>query len=89
MFVIGFLLMATARSVGLRDFTIAGRSASDLASDGASATILVALAGIGLQTDVRALAAVGPRPLRSRPCSAGAGDRKPGPDPGPPGLGSR
>jgi len=63
LFVIGFLLMATARSVGLLDFAIAGRSASDFASDGAAAAILVALAGIGLQTDVRALVAVGTRPL--------------------------
>jgi len=63
LFVLGFLLMATARSIGLLDFAIAGRSASSLASDGASAAILIALAGVGLQTDVRALARGGIRAL--------------------------
>jgi uncharacterized integral membrane protein (TIGR00698 family) len=62
-FVVGFLLLAAARSIGLLDFPIGGRSASDVAADGAAAAILVALAGIGLSTNVRAIAGVGIRPL--------------------------
>jgi uncharacterized integral membrane protein (TIGR00698 family) len=63
LFVIGFVLLATARSMGLMDAPIAGRPVYEAMSTAASAAVLVALAGVGLQTDVRALTAVGARPL--------------------------
>jgi uncharacterized membrane protein YadS len=41
----------------------AGGTLADLCSLLASLLILVALAGVGLATDIRSLAAVGPRPF--------------------------
>ncbi|HSL77395.1 MAG TPA: putative sulfate exporter family transporter [Candidatus Limnocylindrales bacterium] len=63
-FVIGFVVVAGLRSVGLLDarLPVVGTLA-DLCSLLASILILVALAGVGLATDLRSLAAVGPRPF--------------------------
>lgn len=63
LFVVGFAVVAGARSTGILDVSLAGRPAHELASTAASALILVALAGVGLQTDVRAIVAAGLRPL--------------------------
>jgi uncharacterized integral membrane protein (TIGR00698 family) len=62
-FVAGFLLFATLRSLGLLDVAVAGRPAHALLGSLASALVLVALAGVGLQTDVRAVLAAGLRPV--------------------------
>jgi uncharacterized integral membrane protein (TIGR00698 family) len=63
-FVIGFVLVAGLRSLGLLDARLpAGGTLADLCSLLASLLILVALAGVGLATDIRSLAAVGPRPF--------------------------
>jgi uncharacterized integral membrane protein (TIGR00698 family) len=63
-FVIGFVVVATLRSLGLLDGQVAtGGSLADLASTIATLCILVALAGVGLATDIRAMLGVGPRPF--------------------------
>jgi uncharacterized integral membrane protein (TIGR00698 family) len=63
-FVIGFVLVAGLRSLGLLDARLpTGGTLADLCSLLASLLILVALAGVGLATDIRSLAAVGPRPF--------------------------
>ncbi|HEX7347704.1 MAG TPA: putative sulfate exporter family transporter, partial [Candidatus Limnocylindrales bacterium] len=55
-FVIGFVLVAGLRSVGLLDARLpAGGTLADLCSLLASLLILVALAGVGLATDIRSL----------------------------------
>jgi uncharacterized integral membrane protein (TIGR00698 family) len=63
-FVIGFVIVAGLRSVGLLDARLpAGGTIADLCSLLASLLILVALAGVGLATDIRSLAAIGARPF--------------------------
>ena len=63
-FVIGFVVFAALRSVGMLDGTLpTGGTLADLCSTLATLLILVALAGVGLSTDVRAMVGVGPRPF--------------------------
>jgi uncharacterized integral membrane protein (TIGR00698 family) len=63
-FVVGFVIVATLRSLGLLDARLpTGATLADAASLLATLCILVALAGVGLATDVRALLGVGPRPF--------------------------
>ncbi len=63
-FVIGFVVFAALRSVGLLDVHLpTGGTLADLCSTAATLLILVALAGVGLSTDVRAMLGVGARPL--------------------------
>jgi uncharacterized integral membrane protein (TIGR00698 family) len=63
-FVIGFVVFAVLRSVGLLDAQLpTGGTLADLCSTAASLMILVALAGVGLSTDLRAMLGVGARPL--------------------------
>ena len=63
-FVVGFVVVAGLRSLGLLDVRLpVGGTLADLCSLLASLLILVALAGVGLATDVRSLAAVGARPF--------------------------
>lgn len=63
-FVIGFVLVAGLRSAGLLDAPVPGiGTLADLGSTLATLLILVALAGVGLATDLRSLAAVGARPF--------------------------
>ena len=63
-FVIGFVIFAALRSAGLLDGRIPiGGTLADLCSTLASIAILVALAGVGLATDVRAMLGVGARPF--------------------------
>jgi uncharacterized integral membrane protein (TIGR00698 family) len=63
-FVIGFVTFAALRSVGLLDALLpTGGTIADLCATLASIAILVALAGVGLATDVRAMLGVGPRPF--------------------------
>jgi uncharacterized membrane protein YadS len=64
-FVVGFLLLAVANTVGWVEAAgdLVGR---DLAHDGgevAKLLVLIALAGVGLGTRLRSLRAIGPRPL--------------------------
>jgi uncharacterized integral membrane protein (TIGR00698 family) len=63
-FVVGFVVFATLRSVGLLDGRLPiGGSIADLCSTLAALCILVALAGVGLATDIRAMLGVGARPF--------------------------
>jgi uncharacterized membrane protein YadS len=63
-FVVGFVVVATLRSLGLLDGRLpTGGTLADLASTLATLCILVALAGVGLATDIRAMLGVGPRPF--------------------------
>jgi uncharacterized integral membrane protein (TIGR00698 family) len=63
-FVIGFVIVAGLRSAGLLDASLpGGGTLADLCSTLATLLILVALAGVGLATDLRSLAAVGARPF--------------------------
>ena len=63
-FVIGFVIFAALRSLGLLDaHAPMGGTLADLCSTIASICILVALAGVGLATDFRAMLAVGARPF--------------------------
>jgi uncharacterized integral membrane protein (TIGR00698 family) len=63
-FVIGFVLVAGLRSAGLLDASLPGvGTLADVCSTLATLLILVALAGVGLATDLRSLAAVGARPF--------------------------
>jgi uncharacterized integral membrane protein (TIGR00698 family) len=63
-FVVGFVVFATLRSVGLLDGRLPiGGSIADLCSTLAALCILVALAGVGLATDIRAMLGVGARPI--------------------------
>jgi uncharacterized integral membrane protein (TIGR00698 family) len=63
-FVVGFVVVATLRSIGLLDMQLpTGGTIADLASTLAALCILVALAGVGLATDLRAMLGVGPRPF--------------------------
>ena len=59
-FVLGFVVFAALRSAGLLDGALpTGGTLADLCSTLASLLILVALAGVGLATDVRAMLGVG------------------------------
>jgi uncharacterized integral membrane protein (TIGR00698 family) len=63
-FVVGFVVFAALRSAGLLDGALpTGGTLADLCSTLASLLILVALAGVGLATDVRAMLDVGARPF--------------------------
>ena len=63
-FVIGFVVAAALRTAGALDGpSPVGGSIADLAASAASLLILVALAGVGLATDIRALASAGIRPF--------------------------
>ena len=63
-FVVGFVVVAALRSLGLLDGRLpTGATLADAASLLATLCILVALAGVGLATDIRALLGVGPRPF--------------------------
>lgn len=62
-FVIGFVVFAGLRSVGALDVAIGEQTLADVLSVLAGILILVALAGVGLGTDLRAMAGTGPRPL--------------------------
>jgi uncharacterized integral membrane protein (TIGR00698 family) len=63
-FVIGFVVFAALRSAGLLDGTLpTGGTLADLCSTAAALLILVALAGVGISTDVRSMLGVGGRPF--------------------------
>lgn len=63
-FVIGFVVSAALRSAGLLDTHLPiGGTIADLCSTIASISILIALAGVGLATDIRAMLGVGARPF--------------------------
>ena len=63
-FVVGFVVVAALRSLGLLDAPLPiGGTLADLCSTLAAVLILIALAGVGMATDVRSLQAVGGRPL--------------------------
>lgn len=63
-FVIGFVVFATLRSAGLLDGAVpTGGTLADLCSTLAAVLILVALAGVGISTDLRAMLGVGARPF--------------------------
>jgi uncharacterized integral membrane protein (TIGR00698 family) len=63
-FVVGFVVVASFRSLGLLDGRLpTGGTLADAASLLATLCILVALAGVGLATDFRAMWGVGPRPF--------------------------
>lgn len=63
-FVIGFVVFAGLRSTGMLDLHLAwGGTLADLCSTAATLLILVALAGVGISTDVRAMLGVGARPF--------------------------
>lgn len=63
-FVVGFVVVATLRSLGLLDAPLpTGGTIADLCSTVATLCILVALAGVGLATDIRAMLGVGGRPF--------------------------
>jgi uncharacterized integral membrane protein (TIGR00698 family) len=63
-FVIGFVVVAALRSAGLLDVPVpTGGSLADLCSTLAAVLILIALAGVGMATDLRSLAEVGGRPF--------------------------
>jgi uncharacterized integral membrane protein (TIGR00698 family) len=63
LFVLGFLAVAVARSIGWLDVYAGPLSLATLASDLAQVCILVALAGVGLQTDLAVMRRIGMRPL--------------------------
>ena len=63
-FVVGFVVFAALRSAGLLDAVLPTcGTLADLCSTLASLLILIALAGVGLATDVRAMLGVGARPF--------------------------
>jgi uncharacterized integral membrane protein (TIGR00698 family) len=63
-FVVGFVALAGARSVGLLNVTLPwNASLADTLSNTATWLILVALAGVGLSANLRETFAIGPRPL--------------------------
>ena len=63
-FVIGFIVFATLRSLGLLDGTMpTGGTLADVCSTLATLLILVALAGVGISTDLRSMLGVGARPF--------------------------
>jgi len=63
-FVIGFVVFAGLRTAGLLDDALPmGGTVADLCSTAATLLILVALAGVGISTDVRAMIGVGGGPF--------------------------
>ena len=63
-FVVGFIAVAALRSAGLLDVPLpTGGTLADLCSTLASLLILVALAGVGMATDLRSLTGIGGRPF--------------------------
>lgn len=63
-FVVAFVVFAALRTAGLLDVSLAsGMTLADLCSILASLLILVALAGVGMAADIRAMLGVGPRPF--------------------------
>jgi uncharacterized integral membrane protein (TIGR00698 family) len=63
-FVVAFVALAALRTLGILDVTLPGGMALwQLLSDLAGWAILIALAGVGLSTDLRAILRLGPRPL--------------------------
>ena len=63
-FVIGFVVFAGLRTAGLLDGALpTGGTVADLCSVAAAVLILVALAGVGISTDVRAMIGVGVGPF--------------------------
>lgn len=62
-FVLGFVALAALRSLGWLDLPIGPTTLADLLSTAAGILILIALAGVGLGTDLGAMAGVGSRPL--------------------------
>ncbi len=62
-FVVGFVVFAALRTLGVLDVPVGGTPLYDVLSLAAGILILVALAGVGLGTDLRAMAGVGPRPF--------------------------
>jgi uncharacterized integral membrane protein (TIGR00698 family) len=63
-FVVGFVVFAGLRTVGLLDVVLpTGGTLADLCSIAAAVLILVALAGVGISTDLRAMLGVGGRPF--------------------------
>ena len=63
-FVVAFVLVAAARSVGFLDVALPGGSAlHEVLSAAAGWLILVALAGVGLQADLRGTLRIGARPF--------------------------
>ena len=63
-FVVAFVVFAALRTAGLLDLSLpGGGTLADLCSVLASLLILVALAGVGLAADIRAMLGVGPRPF--------------------------
>jgi uncharacterized integral membrane protein (TIGR00698 family) len=63
LFVLGFLATAVARSLGWLNGHAGPLSLAALASDLAQGCILLTLAAVGLQTDLRAMLRIGLRPL--------------------------
>jgi uncharacterized integral membrane protein (TIGR00698 family) len=63
-FVVGFIAVAALRSAGLLDVPLpTGGTLADLCSTLASLLILVALAGVGMATDLRSLTGIGGHPF--------------------------
>jgi uncharacterized integral membrane protein (TIGR00698 family) len=62
-FVIAFVVVAALGSLGVLDVAVGGTTLATLLSWAAGVLILVALAGVGLGTDVRAMLGVGPQPF--------------------------
>jgi uncharacterized membrane protein YadS len=62
-FVIAFVVVAALGSLGILDVAVGETTLATLLSWAAGALILVALAGVGLGTDVRAMLGVGPQPF--------------------------
>jgi uncharacterized integral membrane protein (TIGR00698 family) len=63
-FVVGFVIVAALRSLGLLDAVLpTGATLADLCSLVATFCILIALAGVGIATDIRAMLGVGARPF--------------------------
>jgi uncharacterized integral membrane protein (TIGR00698 family) len=63
LFVLGFLFCALLRTAGLLDPLVAGSSLADWMAGAGQDLILIALAGVGLQTDLIQIRATGARPL--------------------------
>jgi uncharacterized membrane protein YadS len=62
-FVIGFVVFAALRTLGVLDVPVGNTTLAEVLSVAAGILILVALAGVGIGTDLRAMARVGPRPF--------------------------
>jgi uncharacterized integral membrane protein (TIGR00698 family) len=63
-FVVGFVALAGARTVGMLDIALPwNTSLADTLSDMATWLILIALAGVGLSANLRETLEIGPRPL--------------------------